>query len=126
VHDRALLEVRAGRKTSHWMWFVYPQLGGLGRSEVSRFYGIESLDEARAYLAHPVLGPRLREAAAAALAAPGGLTAEAIFGPIDAMKLRSSMTLFQAAAREEPVFGLVLERFCAGQPDQATLRLLDA
>lgn len=124
VLERALLEVRSGRKTSHWMWFVYPQLRGLGRSEVSRFYGIESVDEARGYLAHPVLGPRLREAAEAALAAPAGLTAEAIFGSIDAMKLRSSMTLFSLADPAEPTFRHVLERFYGGEPDPETERRL--
>lgn len=124
MFDRALLEVRSGRKTSHWMWFVYPQLRGLGRSEVSRFYGIESLDEARAYMAHPVLGPRLRDAATAALQAPAGSSAEAIFGSIDAMKLRSSMTLYERAAPDEPVFQQVLDRFYGGQPDPETERLL--
>ena len=124
VHERAMLEVRAGRKVSHWMWFVYPQLRGLGRSEISVFYGIESLDEARAYLAHPLLGPRIHEAAEAALAAPGGPSAEDVFGPIDAMKLRSSMTLFQQAATSEQVFGAVLERYVAGREDSATLALL--
>jgi uncharacterized protein (DUF1810 family) len=124
VHDQALREVRAGRKESHWMWFVYPQLRGLGRSEVSRFFGIDSLDEARAYLAHPVLGPRLLEAAAAALAAPPGRTAEDVFGPIDAMKLHSSMTLFDRAAPDETVFRSVLDRFFEGRPDEETLALL--
>jgi uncharacterized protein (DUF1810 family) len=106
------------------MWFVYPQLRGLGRSEVSRFYGIESLDEARAYMAHPVLGPRLQDAATAALQAPAGSSAEAIFGSIDAMKLRSSMTLYERAAPDEPVFRQVLDRFYGGQPDPETERLL--
>jgi uncharacterized protein (DUF1810 family) len=124
VHEQALAEVRAGRKAGHWMWFVYPQLRGLGRSEVSRFYGIVSLDEARAYIAHPILGPRIRDAAAAALAAPAGASAEAIFGPIDALKLRSSMTLFMRAVPEEPLFPAVLARFFRGSPDAATDRLL--
>jgi uncharacterized protein (DUF1810 family) len=124
VHDQALAEVRAGRKQSHWMWFVYPQLRGLGRSEISRFYGIASLDEARAYLAHPVLGPRLRAAAAAALAAPAGLDAEDVFGGIDVMKLRSSMTLFHRAAPQEPLFPAVMKRFFEGLEDEATLALL--
>ena len=83
VFEEAMREVRAGRKVSHWMWFVYPQLRGLGRSEVSRHYGIDTAVEARAYLAHPTLGPRIREAAEAALAAPQRLSAEDIFGPID-------------------------------------------
>ena len=118
--------MRSGRKTSHWMWFVYPQLRGLGRSEVSRFYGLASLDEARAYLAHPVLGARLREAAAAALAAPPQRSAEEVFGGIDAVKLRSSMTLFGRAAQDEPVFRAVLERYFDGLEDGATLALLAA
>ncbi len=105
------------------MWFVFPQLGGLGRSEVSRFFGIASLAEARAYLAHPILGPRLREAASAALASPG-VSAEAIFGAIDALKLRSSMTLFHRAAPDEPVFRAVLDRFYGGWPDELTDELL--
>ena len=124
VHERALAEVRAGSKQSHWMWFVFPQLAGLGRSEVSRFYAIASLEEARAYLAHEGLGTRLREAAAAALAAPDGLSAEVIFGPIDAMKLHSSVTLFHRAAPYEPLFRDVLDRFYDGRPDEATDRLL--
>ena len=124
VHDQAVREIRAGRKTGHWMWFELPQLGGLGRSETSRYYGIASLAEARAYLGHEVLGPRLREAASAALAAPSGLSAETIFGPIDAMKLRSSMTLFHRAAPEEPTFMEVLARFFDGREDPATLSLL--
>jgi uncharacterized protein (DUF1810 family) len=124
VHEAALLEVLGGRKVGHWMWFVYPQLTGLGRSEVSRFYGIASLAEARAYLGHPVLGPRLREAAAAVLAAPARLSAEAIFGPIDAQKLRSSMTLFHRADPAEPLFTAVLERFFEGRPDALTDDLL--
>lgn len=124
VHERALGEVRLGRKSSHWMWFVYPQLGDLGRSEVSRFYGIGSIDEARAYLAHPVLGPRLRDAADAALSAPIGLSAEDVFGQIDAMKLRSSMTLFHRADPAERRFTDVLERFFGGVEDEATVELL--
>jgi uncharacterized protein (DUF1810 family) len=124
VHEQALAEVRAGRKVSHWMWFVYPQLAGLGRSEMSRFYGIASFEEARAYLAHPVLGARLHEAGAAALAAPPGRSAEDVFGPIDAMKLRSSMTLFARAAPDERVFRAVLDRYFGGEDDQATISLL--
>jgi uncharacterized protein (DUF1810 family) len=105
------------------MWFVFPQLAGLGRSETARFYAIASLDEARAYVAHPVLGPRLREAATAALTSPG-LSADAIFGEVDAMKLRSSMTLFHRAAPDEAAFRQVLDRFFGGRPDAATDRLL--
>jgi uncharacterized protein (DUF1810 family) len=122
IHEQALAELRAGRKQSHWMWFVFPQLRGLGRSETSRFFGIAGLDEARAYLAHPVLGARLRAAFEAVLAAPG--SAEAILGPIDAVKLRSSATLFLRAAPDEPLFGAVLDRFFDGQPDAATDDLL--
>ena len=112
-------ELRAGRKTGHWMWFVFPQIAGLGQSEMSRFYAIESLDEARAYLAHPVLGPRLRECAGLVLATRGQ-TAEAILGGIDAAKLRSSMTLFMRAAPGEPVFATVIDRFFDGIADPAT------
>jgi uncharacterized protein (DUF1810 family) len=123
VIDGALAEVRGGRKTGHWMWFVYPQLAGLGRSETSRYYAIADLEEARAYLADPVLGPRLRAAAEAVLAAPSA-DAEAIFGSIDAVKLRSSMTLFRRAAPDEPLFGRVLDRCFGGEPDPRTLELL--
>ena len=107
------------------MWFIYPQLRGLGRSEVSQHYGIAGLAEAKAYLAHPVLGPRLHEAAHAALGAPEPLTAEDVFGPIDALKLRSSMTLFHRADPTVSVFAAVLDRFFASQADSATLTLLD-
>lgn len=106
------------------MWFVYPQLRGLGQSETSTYYGIGLLEEARAYLAHPILGPRLRDAGRAAFEAPDGRTAEDVFGPIDAKKLHSSMTLFALAAPQEPVFREVLGRYFDGQEDEATLRLL--
>ncbi len=125
VYDDVLDELRHGRKTSHWMWFVFPQLAGLGRSDVSRYYAIRSLDEARAYLAHPVLGPRLRECARLVLAARAP-TPEVIFGGIDALKLRSSMTLFERAAPEEPLFGAVLERYYGGRADEQTDELLAA
>jgi uncharacterized protein (DUF1810 family) len=121
--DGAIAELRSGPKVGHWMWFVFPQLAGLGRSEISRFYAIESLDEARAYLDHRVLGARLREAARAVLS-PAGRDAEAILGPIDAVKLRSSMTLFHRAAPTEPLFVEVLDRFYGGQADDATDELL--
>ena len=121
--DTALAELRAGRKRTHWMWFVFPQLRGLGRSETSRFYGIDGLEEAAAYLGHPLLGPRLRAAFGALLASPG--SAEAILGPVDAMKLRSSATLFERAAPDDPLFGAVLERFFGGERDARTLALLD-
>jgi uncharacterized protein (DUF1810 family) len=123
VHDLALAELRAGRKTGHWMWFVFPQLTGLGSSPMSQRYAIGSLDEARAYLGDPVLGPRLRACTAAVLA-QDDRTAEAIFGGVDAMKLRSSMTLFHRAAPEEPVFRHVLDQFFEGAPDPLTDSLL--
>jgi len=119
VFDGALAELRAGRKTGHWIWFVFPQVAGLGRSEMSRIYSIGSLAEARAYLAHPVLGPRLREAAAAVLATHGR-SADEILGSIDAVKLRSSMTLFLRADPDEPAFRAVLDRLYDGRPDAAT------
>jgi len=124
TYDRALAELRSGRKQTHWMWFVFPQLAGLGRSAMARRFAIRSLDEARAYLAHPLLGARLREAARALLDAPAGLTARQILSDVDAMKLRSSMTLFIQAAPEEPLFQQVIDRFCGGVPDEATDRLL--
>ena len=122
VYEQALAELRAGRKRSHWMWFVFPQLAGLGRSPTAQFYAIESLDEARRYLRHPVLGARLREASGvvSATAAPPA----AVFGGIDAMKLHSSMTLFLRAEPDETVFADVLERHFDGAPDAATDRLL--
>ena len=119
TYDRAAAELRAGRKASHWMWFVFPQVAGLGYSPASRTYAISSLDEARAYLAHPVLGPRLTECAAILLRVPGR-TAEQIFGEVDALKLCSSMTLFARAAPGEPVFGQVLDQYFGGVPDPAT------
>jgi uncharacterized protein (DUF1810 family) len=124
TYERALRELRAGRKTSHWMWFVFPQIAGLGRSETARAYAIASLEEARAYLAHPVLGPRLREAAQALADLPGERDARSGLGEIDALKLRSSMTLFAAAAPGEPLFARVLGRYFDGMRDQATTRLL--
>ena len=120
VYDRALDELRGGRKRSHWMWFVFPQIAGLGHSAMSQRYAIGSVAEARRYLADPVLGARLRECAAAVLEVEGR-TADDIFGGIDAVKLRSSMTLFQRADPQEPVFAAVLERYFDGAPDPATL-----
>ena len=119
VYERALGELRGGRKTGHWMWFVFPQIAGLGFSAMSQRYAIGSLAEARAYLAHPVLGERLRECAAAVLAVEGS-SAEQIFGGIDAVKLRSCMTLFHRADPSEPVFEAVLEKYFAGLADPAT------
>lgn len=121
--DTALAELRAGRKQSHWIWFVFPQLAGLGRSPNSLFYGIHSLDEARAYLAHPVLGARLREAVEALLGWAGRRDAESILGPVDAMKLRSSLTLF-AAASGEPLFARALDAFFPQGPDPVTEQML--
>jgi uncharacterized protein (DUF1810 family) len=123
VYDGVLEELRRGRKASHWMWFVFPQVAGLGRSPTSRHFAISSLDEAREYLAHPVLGARLRECAGLVLAS-GSPTADLFFGPIDAMKLRSSMTLFHRAAPDEPVFTQVLDRYFGGVADEATDRML--
>ena len=119
TYEGALRELRDGRKTGHWIWFIFPQVSGLGRSDVSRYYAISSLEEARAYLAHPVLGPRLRESAAALLSVPGR-SAEQILGGIDAMKVRSSMTLFHRAAPDEPLFRQVLDRFYGGVEDELT------
>jgi uncharacterized protein (DUF1810 family) len=116
-------ELRAGRKRSHWMWFVFPQIAGLGRSPTSQRYAISSLEEARAYLAHPVLGPRLIECAGV-LCELEGRTAEQIFGAIDAIKLRSSMTLFAHADPANPMFGRVLDMYFGGVGDEATERLL--
>jgi uncharacterized protein (DUF1810 family) len=119
TYDRAAAELRGGRKTSHWMWFVFPQIAGLGYSPMSRTYAITSLEEARAYLAHPVLGARLIECTAILVGLPGR-TAEQIFGDVDAMKLHSSATLFMHAAPGEPVFRQVLDQYFGGVPDPAT------
>ena len=119
VYNGVLDELRSGRKVGHWIWFIFPQITGLGYSAMSQRYAISSLDEARAYLAHPVLGARLRECAASVLATTGR-TALEILGSIDAVKLRSSMTLFHRAAPEEAVFARVIERFYDGRPDDAT------
>src|SRR5262245_60517271 len=125
TYEVALAEVRRGRKASHWMWFVFPQLAGLGRSETSRFYAIADLDEARAFLADPVLGRRLVEISRVVAALPAGRSAADVFGEIDALKLRSSMTLFAAAAPGEPAFRAVLDRYFGGATDAATERLLE-
>jgi uncharacterized protein (DUF1810 family) len=117
--DGVLAELRDGRKTSHWIWFIFPQVAGLGHSSASQLYAIASLDEARAYLAHPVLGARLRECAGILLTSKDR-TAVEILGDTDAMKLRSCMTLFQRAAPDEPIFGQVLDRFYDGVGDALT------
>jgi uncharacterized protein (DUF1810 family) len=123
TYAQALAELRAGRKTSHWMWFVFPQIAGLGRSPTAQHYALDSLAEARDYLAHPVLGPRLVESAQALAELPGRDAAE-VLGSTDAMKLRSCMTLFARADPSEPVFGRVLEQYFGGVPDGATDRIL--
>lgn len=119
TYEQALAELRAGRKQSHWMWFVLPQVAGLGRSSTAQHYAVGGVDEARAYLAHPVLGPRLRECAEA-LAALATTDPVAVMGSVDAIKLRSSMTLFAHAAPDEPVFSRVLDRFFEGEEDSGT------
>jgi len=123
TYDAALRELRAGRKTSHWMWFVFPQLAGLGRSATAQRYALGGLAEARAYLDHPVLGARLREATNAVVATADA-DPEQVLGPVDALKLRSSMTLFARAAPQEELFGRALEKCYAGEPDPATVQLL--
>ncbi len=123
MYHEVLGELRQGRKTGHWMWFVFPQIAGLGYSATARFYAIGDIGEARAYLAHPLLGPRLVECVDALLS-HRGQTAEAILGPVDAMKLRSSMTLFVAAAADPAPFVAVLDAFFAGARDPATLERL--
>ena len=119
TYERAVAELRRGRKAGHWMWFVFPQIAGLGFSATSRRYAIRSMAEARAYLAHPVLGPRLIECALI-IAAAQGHTAEEIFGATDAIKLRSSMSLFSRADPAQPLFREVLRQYFADQPDQLT------
>ena len=119
----ALAELRAGRKRSHWMWWIFPQIAGLAPSPTSRFYAIASEEEARAYLAHSLLGSRLRECTRALLAHRGS-SADAILGPVDAVKLRSSMTLFERVGEADEPFGPCLHAFFGGERDEATLRLL--
>lgn len=121
-YETALAELRAGRKRSHWMWWIFPQIAGLGRSDIARHYAIVSADEASAYLAHPLLGPRLLACTQAVAAAPGD--ADDIMGSVDALKLRSSMTLFAAVADDPSPYQTVLERFFDGEPDMATWRLI--
>lgn len=123
VYAQALAELKAGRKQSHWMWFVFPQIAGLGQSAMSRAYAIQSLDEARAYLAHPVLGARLRECCQA-LMNLRNKNAEEVLGPIDTLKLRSSLTLFTEADQDEVLFFNLLEKYFDGDADEATLELL--
>lgn len=124
VYDSVLAELRAGRKRSHWMWFVFPQMRGLGHSANAAYYGIESLREAQDYLAHAVLGPRLRQCVSILLDLPKR-DASAIFGYPDDLKFRSSLTLFAHAAEPGNVFVRALERFFDGEPDAATTQLLE-
>jgi uncharacterized protein (DUF1810 family) len=123
TYDQALAELRQGHKTGHWMWFVFPQVAGLGSSPTSVRYAVSSLDEAVAYLAHPVLGPRLMECVHALLELDGN-DPQAILGGIDARKLQSSMTLFDEAAPQEPWFRAVLDRFYSGEADGTTTSIL--
>jgi uncharacterized protein (DUF1810 family) len=119
VYDSALAELRAGQKRGHWMWFVFPQLAGLGHSAMAQFYGISGLEEAKAYLAHPVLGPRLVECART-LTAHRHRDAVRVLGPVDAQKLHSSMTLFARADPQERAFRDVLHRYFGDRPDEGT------
>jgi len=123
TYRQALAELRRGRKASHWMWFIFPQLKALGRSSTALHYGIGSVDEAKAYLAHPLLGSRLNECTNAILSHRSE-PAETILGHVDAMKLRSSMTLFEAAADGEAPFGAALDAFYGGERDDLTLAFL--
>ena len=120
VYEQALRELRAGAKRSHWMWFVFPQVAGLGHSPMAQRYAVSGLAEAHAYATHPVLGARLVECAQALLELPGRDPVR-VLGSVDALKLRSSMTLFEAAVPDERVFGEVLERYYGGERDEATL-----
>jgi uncharacterized protein (DUF1810 family) len=122
--DRALEELRCGMKENHWMWFIFPQLAGLGHSAKAEFYGIESVDEARSYLDHRVLGPRLLQCVEALMAWSGRRSAEQILGHVDAMKLRSSLTLFDTALPND-IYAAGLSAFFDGEPDQRTLALLN-
>jgi uncharacterized protein (DUF1810 family) len=126
VFETVLAELRAGCKRSHWMWFVFPQLRGLGRSSTARFYGISSIEEARAYLAHPLLGPRL-DLCTRIVVTSESSSLHAIFGSPDDMKFRSCVTLFSLATdNSDNPFRHALHRWCEGQPDEQTLVLLDA
>ena len=122
-YDDALYEIRGGRKRSHWIWYIFPQLDGLGYSPTAQYYGIRDLEQAKDYMAHPVLGPRLVEISEALLALPSS-DPGAVMGYPDDLKLCSSMTLFELAAPDQPVFGKVLDKFYGGRRDPLTLRLL--
>jgi uncharacterized protein (DUF1810 family) len=123
IYARALAELRAGKKRSHWMWFIFPQIAGLGHSAMAQMYALASLDEAKAYLAHPLLGPRLRECCEAVLAVDGK-SAHAIFGSPDDLKFRSSLTLFAEAAPSATVFSDLLRKYYSGEADLLTLQKL--
>lgn len=123
VYETALAELTVGHKRSHWMWFIFPQIAGLGSSAMAQRYAIASLAEAMAYLAHPILGPRLRECTAAAMAL-ADRTAHQVFGSPDDLKFRSCMTLFTEAAPQEPLFRAGLGKFFGGDPDPRTLEIL--
>ena len=122
-YDDALREIRSGRKRSHWIWYIFPQLDGLGYSPTAQYYGIRDLEQAKDYMAHPVLGPRLVEISGALLSLPGS-NPSAVMGYPDDLKLCSCMTLFELAAPDEPVFGRVLEKYYGGRRDRMTLNLL--
>jgi uncharacterized protein (DUF1810 family) len=123
VYGDVLRELRAGGKTTHWMWFIFPQIAGLGSSDMARWFAIESADEASAYLAHAVLGPRLIECTSLVNSIPGRSLVE-IFGSIDGMKFRSSMTLFSAVSTELNPFSAALQKYCGDSRDELTLELL--
>jgi uncharacterized protein (DUF1810 family) len=123
MYGQAVSELRTGRKVGHWMWFIFPQVAGLGHSSMSRKFAISSLTEAQAYMRHPILGPRLTTCAQTVIEI-NGKSATEIFGGIDAMKLRSSMTLFMNAAPDEPLFRAVLDKYFNGLPDKATIELM--
>lgn len=122
-YDDALREIRSGRKRTHWIWYIFPQLDGLGYSPTTQYYGIRDLEQAKDYMAHPVLGPRLVEISEALLTLPSS-DPGAVMGYPDDLKLCSSMTLFELAAPDQPVFGKVLDKFYGGRRDPLTLRLL--
>ena len=122
-YDDALREIRSGRKRTHWIWYIFPQLDGLGYSPTAQYYGIRDLEQAKDYMAHPLLGPRLVEISEALLALPSS-DPGAVMGYPDDLKLCSSMTLFELAAPDQPVFGKVLDKFYGGRRDPLTLQLL--
>jgi uncharacterized protein (DUF1810 family) len=123
IYEQALAEVKGGKKRTHWMWYIFPQLAGLGHSSTAQFYAIQSLEEAKAYIAHPILGPRLTECFEAALGVEGR-SAHEIFGSPDDMKLKSSATLFACVSPEGSVFERLLEKYFEGERDSKTLSLL--